>query len=209
MTGRSMQVWLLGAVLAGAVACGGDTPEVETTRAPETMGEAMQQAQAAMEAMQEASESGEAAPLVAATTLQERLPEELVGLRRASSERSQGGAMGMNISTANAEYEGEGNQRLRVTLSDVGGSAMMAGLGAAWAMVDVDRANDTGFERTVTVDGHRGFEKEERSGDEATRELSVIVGNRLLVQLEADNVSMDDLRRAFAALNVASLVPAK
>jgi hypothetical protein len=209
MTGRSMQVWLLGAVLAGAVACGGDTPEVETTRAPETMGEAMQQAQAAMEAMRESNESGEAAPLVAATTLQERLPEELVGLRRASSERSQGGAMGMNISTANAEYEGEGNQRLRVTLSDVGGSAMMAGLGAAWAMIDVDRANDTGFERTVTVDGHRGFEKEERSGDDATRELSVIVGNRLLVQLEADNVSMDDLRRAFAALNVASLVPAK
>jgi hypothetical protein len=197
----------LGTVLAGLVACGGDSPEVEATKAPETMAEAMQQAQTAIEGMQQATENGTPAPLVPATSLQEKLTPELIGMKRTSSERSQGGAMGMNMSTANAEYEGGPNQRLRVTISDVGGSAMMAGLGAAWAMVDIDQADDNGFERSVKVDGNRGFEKEERQGENVSRELSVMVGNRLLVQLSGDNISMDELRKAYSALNAASLVP--
>lgn len=70
------------------------------------------------------------------------------------------------------------------------------------------RVTGDGYERTVTIEGNRGFESERRTPDGADRELSVIVGNRLLVQLDASNVDMAVLRRTLDRLRVSSLLSA-
>lgn len=186
-------------------ACGGsDEAQPQMEEARESMADAVQQMQ---EAAQNLNANPSSGALIPATTLQERLPSSLDGMARTSSERSESGAMGFKVSTASATY-GEGDRTIEVTLTDMGGTGMMAMVGAAWAMVDMDQSDDNGFERTVTIDGNRGFEKEERSGDARDSELSVIANQRVLVKLEGHNVSVDVLRDALKALRVSELVRA-
>ena len=208
MTEQTLRYTALVLGLVAMVACGGDAAESAATKEPETPAEAMQQMQAAMQEMAKAQESG--GPLVPAATLQERLPESVAGMPRVDSERTQGGAMGFNVSSATARYEADGGARqVSITITDVGGAGMLAAVGAAWAMADLDRETSNGFERTTRVDGYRAFEQEERSGDHVDRSLSVLVNDRLVVQLEGDNVSLDDLRRAFSQMRLGSLAPGK
>jgi hypothetical protein len=200
MVGRR-GVW--GAVmLLSVAACGGDAPPAE--EAPATVADAMQQMQGAMEQMAASSEN---VVLVPAEQLQNRLPTSVDGMDRVDTERSQGGAMGFNMSTATARYEDAGGRTLSITITDVGKAGLLAGLGAAWSMVDVDRVTSDGYERTVTINGNRGFETERKSGDMMERELSVIAGNRLMVQLDGSNVPMDVMRRTLDDLRASSLVP--
>lgn len=137
-------------------ACGGDEAQPQMDDARESMADAMAQMQEAAKTM---DVNASTLPLIPATTLQERMPSSLDGMERSSSERSESGAMGFKISTASATYS-EGDRSIEITLTDVGGTGMMAAMGAAWSMVDLDKADDNGFERTVTIDGNRGFEKE-------------------------------------------------
>jgi hypothetical protein len=191
------------------MACGGEAPPPRATpmeEAAASMTDAMQQMQGAMEQIAKAATSN--APLVPAETLQDRLPTSVDGLPRVSSERTQGGAMGINISTATARYEDGGTRSLTITITDAGKAGLLAALGAAWATVSFDRVTGDGYERTVTIDGHRGFESERRTLEGADRELSVVVGNRLLVRLEGANVSMDVLRRTLERLRIQTLAPA-
>jgi hypothetical protein len=175
-------------------------------QAAKSVSDAMEQMQGAMEQMATAATS--TAPLVSAETLQDRLPAEVDGMRRVSSERTHGGAMGINISTATASYSDSATRSLTITITDAGKAGLLAALGAAWANVTVDRVTGDGYERTVTIDGNRGFESERRTPSGADRELSVVSGGRLLVQLEGENVSMDVLRRTLDRLRVSSLAPA-
>jgi hypothetical protein len=200
--------WIAWMCVGALAACGGDAPPPQSTpmeEAAASMTDAMQQMQGAMEQMAKAATSD--APLVSAETLQERMPASIDGLPRVSSERTQGGAMGINISTATAMYSDSATRSVTITITDAGKAGLLAALGAAWANVSVDRVTGDGYERTVTIDGHRGFESERRSLDGADRELSVVVGNRLLVQLEGANVSMDVLRQTLDRLRVQSLAP--
>ncbi len=190
------------------VACGGsDTPEPEPASAPESFADAMSQMQKAAEQMSKGGE-GEVA-LIPAQTLQERLPPSIDGMERVSSERNEGGAMGMKVSTAKASYRSEDNREISIEVTDMGGTGMLAMMGAAWAMVDMDRTTQDGYERTVTIEGNRGFEMERRYGGTTNHELSVIVGNRVLTKLEGENVSMDLLRSTLRDLRLGALVPSR
>lgn len=207
MGGRSSR-WATWLCVGAVVACGGEAPPPRTPMedAAVSMTDAMQQMQGAVEQMAKVATSE--APLVPAETLQSRFPNTVDGMDLVDSERTQGGAMGINISTATARYEDGGARSLTITITDAGKAGLLTALGAAWANVTVDRVTRDGFERTVTIDGNRGFEREQRSADGAERELSIVTGNRLLVQLEGANVSMDVLRRTLDRLRVSSLAPA-
>ena len=174
--------------------------------AAQSMSAAMAQMQAAASAMAEQAQSD--TPLVPAATLQERLPNEVDGLPQTDSERQQSGAMGFTISTATATYS-EGTRQVEITLTDAGGTGMMAAAGAAWATVTIDKADREGYERTVTIDGNKGFEKERTRNGEVDSELAVIVGGRLLVKLEGTNVGMDVLRDALRSMRVNDLAEAR
>ncbi len=208
MSGRGSR-WVAWMCVSALAACGGDAPPPRTPMedAAASMTDAMQQMQGAMETAAKAVVSN--APLVPAEALQARFPESVDGMDLVDSERTQGGAMGINISTATARYEDGSARMLTITITDAGKAGLLAALGAAWANVSVDRVTGDGFERTVTIGGNRGFESEQRTLDGADRELSVVAGDRLLVQLEGANVSMDVLRRTLDRLRVPSLLTAK
>jgi hypothetical protein len=209
------------ALLLAAVGCGGsdmsdgaatadadvaDDPAQSMSDAAESMSAAMSQMQAAASAM--ADKAGADTPLIAAATLQERLPDEVDGLPQTDSERQQSGAMGFSISTANATYNDD-DRRVEITITDAGGTGMMAMAGAAWASVTIDKANSDGYERTVMIDGNKGFEKETNRNGRLQTELAVIANGRLLVKLEGRDVSMDVLRDALDALRVNDIAVAR
>lgn len=208
MSGRRSR-WATWMCVGTLAACGGDAPPPRTPMedAAAGMADAMQQMQGAVQQMATSATSD--APLVPADTLQARLPESVDGMALVDSERTQGGAMGINISSATARYEDGSARMLTITITDAGKAGLLAALGAAWATVSVDQVTSDGFERTVTIDGNRGFESERRTTGGAERELSVVAGNRLLVQLEGANVSMDVLRRTLDRLRVSSLLTVK
>ncbi len=186
------------------LACGGDKEPEAVEQPAENMADAMAQMTKAAEQMATGANSN--VPLIPAQTLQDRFPKSIDGMERSESEREESGAMGMKLSIATARYRDD-TRSLEITLTDAGGTGMLAAMGAAWAMVDVDRTREDGYERTVTIDGNRGFESERRYEGGVDSELQVMVGGRLLVKLDGNGVTMDATKRALKELNVNSLIP--
>jgi hypothetical protein len=183
--------------LALLVACGGDAPE--ETAQPATMEEAMQQ----MTDQVAATGAGNVDPIDAAE-LAKQLPDELGGFAASDRSHQNVGAMGMKMSTATAEYR-DGTRRIDVSVTDAGGMGKMAPMAAAWAMADIDRTSSDGFERTMRFEGYKGFESSSTSGGRLRTELSVLVGERVIVQLKGVEVELDDLKKAAASLDLNAL----
>lgn len=160
----------------------------------EQFGEAMEQMQGAQ---------GNAADPVDFRRLKELLPEELAGLRRTSHTGERSGAMGMSVSQAEADYEGPGGARADVKILDLAGVPTLGMLGFAWTMAEVDRETDTGYERTITHRGHRGYEQYDsgsRSG-----QFHLVVAERFMVQVDGSNVDMDRMKALADGLDLGAL----
>lgn len=172
-----------------------DENDGENTEAdpPENLAEAMNQAQ---NALQEAfgGEGGAVKKAVDFRDLKELIPEKVAGLDRTSHTGERTGAMGMNLSVGQGEFE-DGDQWMEIVISDLGtltGFARMAH--AAWLQIEVDRESDRGFERTrkFRADGkeYPSFEKFEGDGDEGRCEIQVWVAERFIVSVKGRNVEM-------------------
>ncbi len=178
----------------GSLACGGDSAD--------SAANAMQEA---ADAMQEAADdmasraSSDDAEAMTAQEMQDALPEELAGLARTSTERQSVGAAGMGMAQAQATYEGEG-RRLEVQL--MSGRGIMAGPAMAFTMVDFDRTTDRGYERTVEYDGKKGMQEYEENGDDRRATMLLLVNDQLMVRLEAEGMTMDEVEDAFDELEV-------
>jgi hypothetical protein len=160
----------------------------------------------AVRGFQEAQQDEEARGRVVETVdfrrLRDLLPERAAGMDRvdASGERQTMG--GFSLSNAKAEYRDD-DRSVRVQITDAGGTAAFALLGAAWMMADFDRESSDGYERTTTFEGHRAYEKLEERRNRA--QLQLVVANRFFVSAEGRNASMDDLRRTVRAIDLRGL----
>jgi hypothetical protein len=140
------------------------------------------------------------------------LPETLGGLKRVAIEGSKTNTMGINASIAKAEYQGEGdrqNQRIRVEMTDIAGLGPMAAMAFAWANVEVDKETQNGYEKTTTINGFRTMEKFDKQSKRG--ELDLMVANRFVVKMEAENVDMATFKQTANAIDLkklASLKPA-
>jgi len=65
--------------------------------------------------------------------------------------------MGFTISKAEADYNNEDySQRIDIEITDLSGATGYAGLAAwGWAMVDIDKESETGYEKTLSTKGTR------------------------------------------------------
>ncbi len=190
-------------------ACGGGNqekasePERETTTAIDDdsgneLTDAMKKVQESVEKLKD----GEAVEVVDFRELRDLLPERLAGMKRASTSGEKTGAMGFNVSTAEATYE-DGDSRLEVKITDAAGVGMaLLGL-AAWSTVEIDRESDDGYERTTLIEGHKGFEKYDRNTRRG--ELSLIVAERFIVNIEGRDVDEKVFRNAVKKLNLGKL----
>ena len=137
--------------------------------------------------------------------LKDLLPDEVAGIEKTKSQGEKSGAMGIKMSKAEANYE-EDEKQIDITITDMGFMSA-GGLGGfmsmGWLMAEIDRESDTEYEKTTSFNGHKGFEKynyERKRG-----ELSIMIADRFLVQIEGDKVSMDDMKDAMDDLDLDEL----
>ena len=200
-------------MLLVVAACGKSDEQKAAEAAAKQMAEALTAAgatgAAGAAALGSALAAGTASDAVDFRVLKELLPDEINGMPRTSSDGEKNSAMGFTMSRAEARYETQGtNSSIKIQISDVGamtGAAAMATY--AWASVEVDRENQTGYEKTTTIKGYRGYEKFDRQTNYG--ELSLMVGGRFMVELEGNEVGMDALKAALDKLDLGKLAGMK
>ena len=180
--------------------CGGKKEEEEKEE-PKTAADAIENL--ANEAEKMANDGPK--EVVDAKLLKELLPADADGLPRKEASSEKTGAMGFQVSTANARY-GEGDSSIEVSIVDVAGTGAIMGM-AAWAMIDVDKENDSGYEKTTKYKDHKAFEK--YNNDNKDGELAVLLANRFVVSVKGNNVSMDKIKATIDDIDLDKLADMK
>lgn len=127
--------------------------------------------------------------------LKKMLPEKVAGLERKKAQGEKAGAMGVKVSNAMGQYEGAEGARLKIKLIDMGsmkGFAAMAATG--WAMAEIDRESDDGWEKTTKYKGFKAFEKYNTKRKQG--ETKLIVANRFIVEISGRKVTWDQIKDA-------------
>lgn len=137
--------------------------------------------------------------------LKSLLPEKLGSLKRTNIEGEKSAAMGINVSNANANYADEQNtQSIDLKITDLGSVSGLTGFAAyGWYLVDIDKETETGYEKTFTYKGHKGFEKYDNDGKYG--EVSILVAKRFIVEANGNSVSMDQIKSAVDAIDIGKL----
>ena len=142
------------------------------------------------EAMQELQKDGKVVEPVNFRVLKSGIPKTFLGMERTKNEGETSGAMGFKVSTAKAIFE-DGDKKVEIEIIDVGGLGMAAMGMAAWSMAEIDKESDEGFERTITYDGHKAFEK--CRNDRC--EFSTWINERVIFNIKSRNVGIDDIKK--------------
>lgn len=176
-----------------------ETTNTENTEQPKNMQEAMKMAQKQIENLQ--GENKNVTP-VNFRKLKELLPERLLDLPRTKHTGESAGAMGMKVSSAEAEYR-DGDKRLTVKLIDAGGIGMATMGMAAWTTIDLDREDDNGFERTSNWKNFKAYEKCRTADKFCTLKLYSEQG--IMAELDGYGYSISDLKGAAQKLEINSI----
>jgi hypothetical protein len=188
--------------------CGGNKEKEEEKKDEESVS-MMGAAGAMKEMVAQAEEMQKKGPVetVNFRTLKELLPADADGLARKEATGEKNGAMGFTISTATGKYEnGDGSERIELSIVDGGGSPMMMGL-AAWSMMDVDKETEHGYEKTTKMGNNKAYEKYDSADKDG--ELNVLINKRFVVTAKGRGVSMDKIKAALEAIDLDKLADMK
>ena len=130
--------------------------------------------------------------------LKAQLPEALGALKRESFETNGGSAMGISSSVAKAGYVA-GDQRARLTLTDLGGLGGLASV-ATWANVTVDKETPDAIEKTYKDNGRTIHEEYRKDGSHA--QYTVILKNGVIVETDADRIDGATLKSMLGGVNL-------
>ena len=146
----------------------------------------------------------QAAEAVDFRELKALLPEDLSGMKRSNAEGEKTSAMGFTISKAEARYEGDNNASVHITITDVGAMAGVAAMATyAWAAGTIDRETESSYEKSVTIDGYKGYEKYDRQS--SSGEVQVLVAGRFVVEVDGNNLPMDGIKAALGKVDLGKL----
>lgn len=172
-----------------------------TKNAGANMGDAMAAMGAAVSG---AANAGKKVETVDYKELKALLPESLPGMKRTDASGEKTAAMGMQISNAEGRYRADNGSSITIKITDIGSMTGLAGMATyAWARVEVDREGDSGYEKTSTVGGYRSREKYDNSSKSG--EVSVLVGDRFVVEVDGNNVDMDTIKSAVSKVDLGKL----
>lgn len=172
-----------------------------TKNAGANMGDAMAAMGAAMSG---AANAGKKVETVDYKELKALLPESLPGMKRTDASGEKNAAMGMQISNSEGRYRAEDGSSITVKITDIGSMTGLAGMATyAWARVEVDRESDNSYEKTTTISGYRAREKYNKSSKSG--EVSVLVGDRFIVEVDGNNVDMDTIKGALSKVDLGKL----
>jgi hypothetical protein len=161
-------------------------------------------AMAAMSAVLGGANAGKKVDVVEFRTLKEMLPESLPGMKRTEASGEKNAAMGMQVSTANGSYSNDQGSNLSLKITDIGSLSGLAGMAAyAWANSEIDRETQSGYEKTTKFNGYKSREKYDNQSKYG--ELSVMVGDRFVVEAQGNGVDMDAIKGALGKVDLGKL----
>ena len=136
--------------------------------------------------------------------LKEALPQELAGFEKGESSGEKNNAFGISVSEAKQSFRtADGNKRVRFEITDPGSLAGPFALANVWLNVEVDKESGDGYEKTSTVGGRKIHEKWSKSSKHG--EVQMVVGNRFMVEVNAEGVEMNDVKSLLGKIDVAKL----
>ena len=122
------------------------------------------------------------------------LPENLPGLKRVEVTGQKLGPLDMTIAFAKANYTNEHNANVEIKISDmnsIGGQIMLSAQ-ANWTAIELDRETDTGYDKTLLIDGFKAREQYDYA--EKIGSILVVVENRLFIEINSMAVEPVALR---------------
>jgi hypothetical protein len=151
-----------------------------------------------------AANAGKKVETVDYKELKAMLPESLPGMKRTDASGEKNAAMGMQISNAEGRYRADDGSSMTIKITDIGSMTGLAGMATyAWARTEVDRESDHGYEKTSTFGGYKSREKYDKSSKSG--EVSVLVGDRFVVEVDGNNVDMDAIKNALGKVDLGKL----
>ncbi len=165
------------------------------------------EAEAARRAGEAASKAlGTATGAVAGTTgtvpvqsLRAAVPETLGGLPRTALEVSDGAALGIAMAQATAEYR-QGDAHARLSIVDAAGLGQLAQLAAT---MQSERETETHVEKN-RKEGDRVVQ-ENYAKDGSTGEYKVVLKNGVIVGVQGERLSIDDMKKAVNQIDLNAL----
>jgi hypothetical protein len=145
---------------------------------------------------------GQQVESLAPDRLKSFVPEELAGLNRSSIAAERTGAMGLQVSTANATYTNEEGREVRLEITDAGNAKGLLGL-ASWAGVEGEKEENGRREKTFREDDR--LMHEEWDSNASRGQYTVVVGDRFTVKVEGTAGSVGELRDAAEELDLSGL----
>jgi len=151
-----------------------------------------------------ASNNGKKVETVDYKLLKDLLPENAAGLKRTNASGEKTAAMGIQVSNAEGQYSDDQGKNITLKVTDIGSMTGLAGMAAyAWAMTDMDRESDSGYEKTSTFNGYKSHEKWNK--DSNSGEISVLIGNRFVAEASGSGIDMNALKDALGKLDLKKL----
>ncbi len=130
------------------------------------------------------------------------VPRELGGFARQSLDARSDSAMGMTFTSVTADYV-EQDKQIRLKLQDLGAVPALAMAMGGWVHSTVDREDQQEVERIYKRDG--ATIKERYSKDGSRAEMSLMLGNGVLVEVEGDNIDFKSVSNVIAGLDIKGL----
>lgn len=158
------------------------------------------------EMMGAAMGAGQGGKPFAPEALQGFLPAKLGAMERTAIEARSDNAMGMVFSSVTSEFRND-KGRVEVKVQDLGAMPALAMAMGAWAQSTVNRETQSEVEKVYQRDG--ASIKEEFRKDGSRAEMSMMLGNGVMIEVTGDSVDMDGVRAAMAALDVKGLAGLK
>lgn len=159
--------------------------ELEKAENPEDFAEAMSK-------LGEALGGGEKVEPVHFRELMALLPQEIDGMQASKPTGERASTFGVKVSHAEVKFHGKNGEQITVKITDLGTLKGIAAMSRyAWTMGEFDRETESGYERTISYKGYKGFERYDEPDRQG--ELDFIVGNRFIVEIDGYDVDMKGL----------------
>jgi hypothetical protein len=198
---RTILIMMLAGLLC--LACGSDGRKKDSSETPDPAANPTEAIRNVMKGLNVDGKDVDVKP-VDHRKLREMLKESLRGgYERTEYESQTVGTMGFNLSNAQAKYENSDGCRLDVTITDTGGMGMAMMSMAPWTSMEMDREDKNGYEKTGTFQGHKAFEKYDKTNQSA--ELTLIVENRFIVAINGRKCDIDEVKKVAGDLDIGDL----
>lgn len=131
------------------------------------------------------------------------MPEEVVDLKRTAF--NIGSQIG--ISTFKLTFKGDDNKMIKITISDgAGNGAAMVSMFAILQNMEVDKEDESGYERTQNFDGQRTLIKYQSSEKYQKSSLQCLLNNRFGIEANAWKMTPDELWNYIEKLEIEKLI---